>query len=70
MKLKQLTIHAKINVRMLREINGVIQSKVIETTVGKIIFNESIPQDLGFVNRENEEEEFNLEIDFLATKKT
>ena len=67
---KAINIHAQINVRMFREINGVIQSKVIKTTVGKIIFNESIPQDLGLVNRENEEENFNLEFDILATKKT
>ena len=68
-EVKAIAIHAKINVRMFREVNGVMQSKVIKTTVGKIIFNESIPQDLGLVNRENEEEKFNLEVDFLATKK-
>ena len=69
-EVKAIAIHAKINIRMFREFNGVMQSKVIKTTVGKIIFNESIPQDLGLVNRENEEEKFNLEFDVLATKKT
>ena len=69
-EVKAIAIHAKINVRMFREFDGVMQSKVITTTVGKVIFNESIPQDLGLVNRENEEERFNLEFDVLATKKT
>jgi DNA-directed RNA polymerase subunit beta' len=69
-EVKEIGIHARINVRMFREFDGVMQSKVITTTVGKIMFNESIPQDLGLVNRENEEEKFNLEFDVLATKKT
>ena len=43
-EVKAIDIHAKINVRMFRELDGVMQSKVIKTTVGKIIFNESIPQ--------------------------
>ena len=67
---KEISIHAKINVRMFREFNGVMESRTIKTTVGKIIFNESIPQDLGIVDRENEDEKFNLEVDFLATKKS
>lgn len=67
---KEISIHAKINVRMFREFDGVMQTRTIKTTVGKIIFNESIPQDLGIVDRENEEEKFNLEVDFLATKKS
>ena len=67
---KAIAVHAKINVRMFREVEGVVKHKVIKTTVGKIIFNESIPQNLGFVDRENEDEMFNLEIDFLVTKKS
>jgi len=39
-EVKEIAIHAKINVRMFREFNGVMQSKVITTTVGKIMFNE------------------------------
>ena len=69
-QVKSIDIHAKINVRMSREVNGEKKQGIINTTIGKIIFNESIPQDLGFVNRENKEEEFNLEVDFLVTKKT
>ena len=67
---KAIAVHAKINVRMFREVDGVVKHKVIKTTVGKLIFNESIPQNLGFVDRENEDEMFNLEIDFLVTKKS
>ncbi|MDU2658604.1 MAG: DNA-directed RNA polymerase subunit beta', partial [Clostridium perfringens] len=63
-------IHAKINVKVTKEIDGELKSGIIKTTPGFIIFNECIPQDLGFVNRENPEEMFNLEIDFLITKKS
>ncbi|AOR22396.1 DNA-directed RNA polymerase subunit beta' [Clostridium taeniosporum] len=66
---KYIDIHAQINVRVFKEINGIVESGIIKTTVGKLIFNESIPQDLGFVNRVTEEEKLNLEIDFLVTKK-
>ena len=54
----------------LREVDGVVRKGIIKTTVGKIIFNESIPQDLGYVDRTNPEKEFDLEVDFLITKKT
>ena len=69
-QLKQVELHAKINVKVSREVNGDIKTGIIKTTPGKIIFNEAIPQDLGFVNREDENEMFNLEIDFLITKKS
>ena len=69
-QLKQIGVHAKINVKVEREVNGEIKSGIIKTTPGKIIFNEAIPQDLGFVNREDENEMFNLEVDFLSTKKS
>ncbi|MBC5630869.1 DNA-directed RNA polymerase subunit beta' [Clostridium sp. NSJ-6] len=65
-----IAVHASINVRMFREVNGEMKHGIIKTTVGKIIFNESIPQDLGYVDRENPETMFNLEVDFLITKKT
>ncbi|MNM29087.1 DNA-directed RNA polymerase subunit beta' [compost metagenome] len=66
--LKEIDIHAKINVRLYREIDGKLESGIVKTTVGKIIFNESIPQDLGYVDRTNPAERFNLEVDFLVTK--
>lgn len=69
-EVKAIEIHADIFVRMFREIDGEMKSGIIKTTVGKLIFNESIPQDLGFVDRRNPEEAFNLEVDFLITKKS
>ena len=69
-QVKDIDIHAKINVKVFKEINGEIKSGIIKTTPGFIIFNESIPQDLGFVNRENKSEMFDLEINFLITKKS
>ncbi|MGG7178973.1 DNA-directed RNA polymerase subunit beta' [Clostridium paraputrificum] len=69
-EVKEIAIHAEIFVKMTRVENGVQSSGIIKTTVGKIIFNESIPQDLGFVDRSKEDEKFNLEVDFLVTKKS
>lgn len=66
----QIHLQAKINVRMTKEFQGEIRQKMIKTTAGKIIFNQSIPQDLGFVDRENFDTAFDLEVDFLVTKKT
>ena len=66
---KIIGLHSKIKVRLYREIDGVKQSKIITTTIGRIIFNEPIPQDLGFVDRSNPENAFSLEIDFLVSKK-
>ena len=66
----EIAVHAAIKVRMFKEVNGEVKSGIINTTVGKIIFNESIPQDLGYVDRTNPETEFDLEVDFLITKKT
>ena len=60
-------MHAKIFVRITKEINGEKVSKKIETSVGRIIFNRGIPQDLGFVNRE--EDPFQYEINFPVVKK-
>ena len=69
-RLHEIDIHAAIKVRMYREVYGEVRHGIINTTVGKIIFNESIPQDLGLVDRSNPEEEFNLEVDFLVSKKS
>ena len=65
-----ITLHAKIKVR--REVvaaDGEKISGVIETTLGRCIFNEIIPQDLGFVKRETKEDALKLEVDFLVGKK-
>ena len=64
-----VTLHAKIKLKRTITIDGVEESKIIDTTVGRIIFNEAIPQNLGFVNRSLEENKFLYEIDFLVGKK-
>ena len=66
---KELGMHAKIHVRMYREIDGEMRSKTVETTVGRLIYNEGIPQDLGFVDRENPETAFEPELNFTVSKK-
>ena len=62
-------MHAKIMVRRTLEIDGEKKSKKIETTVGRILYNQGIPQDLGYVDRTNLEEIFKYEIDFTVNKK-
>lgn len=64
-----VSLHAKIKVRRFVEIDGEQRHGIIETTVGKIIFNRAIPQDLGFVDRSVPGNEFKYEIDFLVRKK-
>ncbi|MDR1532991.1 MAG: DNA-directed RNA polymerase subunit beta' [Clostridiales bacterium] len=66
---KAVSLHAKIKVRRTLEINGKYKSKIVDTTVGRIIFNEAIPQDIGFVDRVNEDDMFRYEVDFLCDKK-
>lgn len=69
-ELKEIGVHDKIHVKLFKTVDGIEKAGIIKTTVGKLIFNESIPQDLGFVDRNNKDEEFNLEVDFLVTKKS
>ena len=64
-----ISLHAPVRIRMSRESMGQTYSKVIETTVGRVLFNEPIPQDLGFVDRSNPECAFDLECAFLVRKK-
>lgn len=67
---KVITLHSKIKVRKtITNPDGTTESKIVDTTAGRIIFNEIIPQDLGFVDRTKEENKFKYEIDFLVTKK-
>ena len=63
-----ITLHEKIMVEVTKEFEGREQTKLIETTAGRIIFNNNIPQDLGFVDRTNPETAFNYEIDFIVKK--
>ena len=65
----EVGLHAPILVRVTKIIDGVERSKVIESTVGRIIFNENIPQDLGYVDRSDPEHAFDHEIGFQVGKK-
>ena len=62
-------MHAKIYVRRTLEINGEKKSKKVETTVGRILYNDGIPQDLGYVDRSTEDGLFEYEINFPVNKK-
>ncbi len=68
-QVKDIELQARINVRMKKEIDGMVYKKIVPCTVGKIIFNEAIPQDLGFVERNTPEQMLDLEIDFIVKKK-
>ena len=64
-----ITLHSQIKIRMTKEVNGEMVTKLVPTTLGRIIFNNPIPQDLGFVDRSNPENAFKLEIEELVNKK-
>ena len=65
-----ITLHSKIKVRKtLTNADGTTESQIVDTTAGRIIFNEIIPQDLGFVDRSIPENELKLEVDFHVGKK-
>ncbi len=64
-----LGLHAPIRLRVTKTIDGVEVKKTIVTTVGRIIFNEPIPQDLGYVDRSDPEHMFDHEISFQVGKK-
>ena len=64
-----LGLHTPIKVWATKDIRGNHYEKLIDTTVGRIIFNENIPQNLGFVDRKNPETACNLEIDEVVKKK-
>ena len=65
-----ITLHSKIKVRVTKTMpGGEEKTGIVESTLGRFIFNEIIPQDLGFVAREKEENKLLLEIDFHVGKK-
>jgi DNA-directed RNA polymerase subunit beta' len=64
-----LALQAKVRVRIERQWQGGTYRRVIDTTVGRLIFNNAIPQDLGFVERNTLDDMFRLEIDHLVVKK-
>ncbi len=65
---KAVGLHAKIKVRRTMTVDGREVSRLVDTTVGRMIFNQPVPQDLGFVDRTDPEQMFNFEIDFLVGK--
>ena len=65
----EIYLQEVIKVRRTLEFNGVPETRLVKTTVGRIIFNEAIPQNLGYVDRTNDEEKFRYEVDFLVDKK-
>lgn len=64
----EVSLQAKVRIRLSREWEGETVRKTVETTVGRILFNNAIPQDLGFVERNIKEDVFKLEVDQLVKK--
>ncbi len=64
-----LGLHAPIKIRKTLEIGGEKKTKIIDATLGRLIFNEPIPQDLGFIERHTEDDLFDLEIQKVVKKK-
>ena len=64
-----LELHAPIKIRITREVNGEMKTGLVASTLGRFIFNEIIPQDLGYVDRTKAENELVLECDFVVGKK-
>ena len=64
-----VSLHAAIKVKVTRQMGDSQVSRIIDATVGRLIFNENIPQDLGYVDRTNSDNQFDLEVSFLVKKK-
>jgi DNA-directed RNA polymerase subunit beta' len=67
---REVELHARVKVRITKDIDGEFVTRLVEGTVGRFIFNQVIPQELGFQKRESLEDLFKLEIDMQVTKKT
>ena len=67
--LGQITLQSPIKVRLTRTFGNETGSKLIDTTLGRLIFNDALPQDLGFIKRECLDDMFQLEVDELVGKK-
>jgi len=65
----EISLHDRIRVRREKDIDGELITGVVNATVGRILFNEAIPQDIGFVDRTKPENRLLFEIDFLTDKK-
>ncbi len=67
---KEIALHARIKVRVRKTMaDGTVKTGIVESTLGRFMFNEIVPQDLGYVDRSNPENELKLEVDFLVKKK-
>ncbi len=65
----QISLQSKVFIRVEKVIDGVKYSKKLHTTIGRVIFNGAIPQDLHFVPRDTPEQQLDLEVDFRVGKK-
>src|SRR5699024_9578166 len=67
---QEATLHSRVKVRVSKTMpDGTVKTGIIESTIGRFIFNEIIPQDLGFVDRSIPGNELKLEVDFHVAKK-
>ena len=67
---KACTLHSRIKVRISKTMpNGEVKTGIVESTLGRFIFNEILPQDLEFVDRSKPENDLVLEVDFHVGKK-
>ena len=65
----ELALEAPCHIRMTKVINGEKHSRIVDTTIGRVIFNQAIPQDMGMQKRETIDDMFKLEIDEVVGKK-
>ena len=63
------TLHSRIKIRISKKIDGEVVTDIVESTLGRFIFNEILPQDLGYVDRSKKENALKLEVDFHVGKK-
>ena len=64
-----LGLHSECLIRFSKEVDGEVHEHLVKTTIGRVIFNAPVPQDLGFVDRSDPENEFVPEISFVVKKK-
>ena len=64
-----ISLQSMVNVRVTKEVNGEMKTGLIQTTTGRLIFNQAIPQDLGYMDRSIPENELRFEVDNLVDKK-
>jgi DNA-directed RNA polymerase subunit beta' len=66
----EIDLQARVYIRMKKKIDGVVHTRKVHTSIGRVIFNEAIPQDLGFQKRESIDDMFELEIQEPVKSKT